>query len=42
MRAMWRYREPDPGDYESEIEYQESVAAYEYALDCYINEKEDN
>lgn len=39
---MWRYREPSPGDYDSDEEYQEALAAYEYALDCYINEREGN
>ena len=35
---MWKYRVPSPGDYDSDEEYQDALAAYEYAESQYIDE----
>ena len=37
---MWKYRAPRPEDYSSDEEYQEALAAYDYAEFCYIDERE--
>lgn len=35
---MWKYREPSPEDFETEEEYQEALAAYEYAEEQYLED----
>lgn len=36
---MWKYREPSPEDYETEEEYEEALAAYEYAMEQYLEDR---
>ena len=35
---MWKYREPSPEDFETEEEYREALAAYEYAEEQYLED----
>ena len=35
---MWKYREPQPEDYETEEEYEDALAAYDRALDAYADD----
>jgi hypothetical protein len=34
----WKYREPQPSDYETDEEYEEAISAYESAMDDYCDE----